>query len=44
MLASRGAPVVYLRRERIGALSLDPALAPGQWRELTEEEVALLDV
>ena len=44
MLASRGAPVVYLRRERIGALSLDPALAPGQWRELTEVEVALLDV
>lgn len=43
MLASRGAPVVYLRRERIGALPLDPALAPGQWREMTEEEVALLE-
>ena len=43
MLASRGAPVVYLKRERIGALDLDPALAPGQWREMTEEEVALLE-
>lgn len=44
MLASRGAPVVYLKRERIGALALDPALAPGQWREMTEEEVLLLEV
>ena len=43
MLASRGAPVVYLKRERIGALALDPALAPGQWREMTEEEVKLLE-
>ena len=43
MLASRGAPVVYLKRERIGALDLDPALEPGQWREMTDEEVALLE-
>ncbi|MGN0774863.1 MAG: pseudouridine synthase [Candidatus Ventricola sp.] len=43
MLASRGAPVVYLKRESIGALALDPALMPGQWREMTDEEVALLD-
>lgn len=43
MTASRGAQVIYLRRERIGALDLDPALAPGQWREMTEEEVALLE-
>ena len=43
MTASRGAQVVYLRRERIGALDLDPALAPGQWREMTDEEVALLE-
>lgn len=43
MLASRGAPVVYLKREKIGALSLDPALEPGQWREMTEEEAALLE-
>lgn len=43
MLASRGAPVTYLKREKIGALALDPALAPGQWREMTEEEAALLE-
>ena len=43
MTASRGAQVIYLRRERIGALSLDPALAPGQWREMTDEEVLLLE-
>ena len=43
MLASRGAPVVYLKRLQIGALRLDPALAPGQWREMTDEEVRLLE-
>lgn len=43
MLASRGAPVVYLKRERIGALALDPSLEPGQWREMTDEEAALLE-
>jgi len=43
MLASRGAPVVYLKRLQIGALKLDPALAPGQWREMTDEEVQLLE-
>lgn len=44
MLASRGAPVTYLKRERIGALALDPALAPGQWREMTDEEIALIEI
>lgn len=34
--------VIYLRRERIGSLSLDPALEPGQYRELTAEELARL--
>lgn len=43
MTASRGANVVYLRRERIGALDLDAKLAPGEWREMTEDEVALLE-
>lgn len=43
MTAARGAQVIYLRRERIGALNLDPDLKPGQWREMTEEEVALLE-
>ncbi|QYJ74554.1 pseudouridine synthase [Shewanella sp. FJAT-52076] len=31
-------PVVGLHRNRIGALMLDPELAPGQWRPLTEDE------
>lgn len=43
MLASRGANVIYLKRLSIGALSLDASLAPGQWRELNEDEVALLE-
>jgi len=43
MLASCGAPVIYLKRLQIGALKLDPALAPGQWREMTDEEVQLLE-
>jgi len=43
MTAARGANVVYLRRERIGALDLDAKLAPGEWREMTEEEAALLE-
>jgi len=43
MLASRNAPVVYLKRLQIGALKLDPALEPGQWREMNEEEVQLLE-
>lgn len=36
------AGVNALHREAIGAVSLDPALAPGQWRELTPEELAAL--
>lgn len=43
MLASRGAPVIYLKRLQIGALKLDPLLEPGQWREMTDEEVQLLE-
>lgn len=44
MIAALGGEksVVYLRRETFGPLSLDPALQPGQFRRLTEEEVALL--
>ena len=44
MFAARGARVTYLKRLAIGALSLDESLAPGQWREMTQEEVALLEV
>lgn len=42
MLAARGKPVTYLKRLSMGALKLDEALAPGQWRELTAEELQRL--
>lgn len=42
MFAARGKPVLYLKRLAMGRLSLDPALAPGEWRELTAEEENLL--
>ena len=42
MLASRGAPVMALHRERIGALLLDEKLAPGAFRPLTASEVDLI--
>jgi 16S rRNA pseudouridine516 synthase len=41
MLAAVGNHVEKLHRERIGELWLDPALAPGQYRPLTDKEVAL---
>lgn len=37
-----GNEVVYLRRVAMGSLSLDPALEPGHWRELSDDEVSLL--
>ena len=43
MFSAHGVQVVYLKRLQIGALKLDPALSPGQWREMTEDEVALLE-
>jgi len=39
MFESVGRKVLYLRRVSMGPLRLDPALAPGEWRELTEEEL-----
>lgn len=36
------AGVNALHREAIGSVALDPALAPGEWRELTEAELAAL--
>jgi 16S rRNA pseudouridine516 synthase len=39
MFAALGNRVTELHRERIGALQLDPALQPGEWRSLTEEEI-----
>ena len=40
MFGVYGAGVDALHRESIGGVPLDQALAPGQWRELTGEEVA----
>ena len=34
--------ITYLERITFGPLMLDPALARGEWRELTDEEIALL--
>ena len=40
MFAAVGNRVVGLHRERIGEIALDPALEPGEYRPLTEEEIA----
>jgi 16S rRNA pseudouridine516 synthase len=40
MLAARGNRVTALHRQQIGDIVLDPALAPGAYRDLTSEEVA----
>lgn len=42
MVAAVGGVVVQLRRVQIGGLVLDPALEPGTYRALREEELALL--
>lgn len=42
MFQAVGQEVIYLRRVAMGPLRLDPALAPGEWRELSEEEVTAL--
>lgn len=42
MLASRGKPVVYLKRLSMGPLELDRALPAGRWRMLTPVEKAFL--
>lgn len=38
MVQSAGAEVLYLKRLSMGPLELDPALAPGQWRPLSDVE------
>lgn len=43
MFAAVDNKVVELHREQIGPLPLDPELQPGQWRFLTDEEIAGLD-
>ena len=40
MFAALGNKVVGLHREQVGAIELDCALAPGQWRYLSECEIA----
>lgn len=42
MLAARGAPVLYLKRLRMGPLTLDDTLPAGSFRPLTAEESTLL--
>ena len=42
MFGVYGAGVNALHREAIGGVALDEAMAPGQWRELTEAEVAAI--
>ena len=42
MFSSVGAEVIYLKRLSMGPLKLDPALAPGEYRPLTPEELSSL--
>lgn len=42
MMEACGCPVLTLKRVTMGPLSLDPDLAPGQYRALTEKELELL--
>lgn len=42
MFESVGKKVIYLKRQSMGPLQLDPTLPLGNYRELTEEEVELL--
>ena len=40
MFAAIGNKVVGLHREQVGGISLDPDLGAGQWRYLTQDEIA----
>lgn len=42
MFATLGKPVLMLKRLKMGGLQLDESLAPGEYRELTEEELQAL--
>jgi len=42
MFAATGNHVKELRRERLGGLSLPKSMVPGQWKLLSEEEIALI--
>jgi 16S rRNA pseudouridine516 synthase len=41
MFAAIGNKVVGLHREQVGGLARDEELAPGEYRELTADEIAL---
>ena len=40
MFAAVGHPLTALSRLGIGPLELDPGLGPGEWRHLSEGEIA----
>jgi 16S rRNA pseudouridine516 synthase len=42
MFEAVGKEVIYLKRLSMGSLRLDEGLKPGEYRELTKEEIALL--
>lgn len=42
MFAARERTVLALKRLSLGPLALDPGLSPGEWRELSEDEVTSL--
>jgi len=42
MVRYAGPKVVYLKRLSVSSLPLDPALSPGEWRSLTEDEIRIL--
>lgn len=42
MFQAEGMEVLYLKRESMGPLKLDAALAPGEYRPLTDEEIKRL--
>ncbi|MBO5407799.1 MAG: rRNA pseudouridine synthase [Clostridia bacterium] len=44
MFEALGTTVIYLQRVQIGSLLLDEALEPGEYRELTREELELLEI
>lgn len=44
MFSSIGADVIYLKRLSMGPVSLDPRLAPGEYRRLTDDELMSLDL
>lgn len=44
MFEAVGKKVTKLHRETMGGLVLDPALAPGEYRQLEEEELSLLGI